>query len=96
MVPKRPKFGLFFEKFSLVVCLLCTPSNWPKTGGQIWGPSAFKTRQTVGETGSVGSARLPRSSPTTPSATLKVRRPQYAAAGRQAASRVHYAARSAA
>ena len=57
MVPKRPKFGLFFENFSLVVCLLCTPTNWPKTGGQIWGPSAFKTRQTVGETGSVGSAR---------------------------------------
>ena len=47
MVPKRPKFGLFFEKFSLVVCLLCTPTNWPKTGGQIWGPSAFKTRQNV-------------------------------------------------
>ena len=57
MYPKRPKFGLFSEKFSLVVCLLCTPTNWPKTGGQIWGPSAFKTRQTVWETGSVGSAR---------------------------------------
>ena len=57
MVPKRPKFGLFFEKFSLGVFCLCPPTNWPKTGGQIWGPSAFKTRQTVGETGSVGSAR---------------------------------------
>jgi hypothetical protein len=30
MYPKRPKIGLFFENFSLV-CLLCTPSNWPKT-----------------------------------------------------------------
>ena len=57
MVPKRPKFGLFSENFSLVVCLLCTPTNWPKTGGQIWGPSAFKTRQTAWKTGSVGSAR---------------------------------------
>jgi len=57
MVPKRPKFGLFFENFSLGVFCLCPPTNWPKTGGQIWGPSAFKTRQTVGETGSVGSAR---------------------------------------
>ena len=27
MYPKRPKIGLFFENFSLVVCLLCTPSN---------------------------------------------------------------------
>ena len=57
MYPKRPKIGLFFENFSLVVCLLCTPSNSPKTGGQIWGPSAFKTRQTVWEIGSAGSAR---------------------------------------
>ena len=57
MVPKRPKFGLFFKKISLGVFCLCPPTNWPKTGGQIWGPSAFKTRQTVGETGSVGSAR---------------------------------------
>jgi hypothetical protein len=27
MYPKRPSSGFFFEKFSLVVCLLCTPSN---------------------------------------------------------------------
>ena len=55
--PKRPKFGLFSENFSLVVCLLCTPTNWPETGGQIWGPSAFKTRQTRRKLGQLGSTR---------------------------------------
>ncbi len=40
MVPKRPKFGLFFENFSLGVFCLCPPTNWPKTGGQIRPPDA--------------------------------------------------------
>ncbi len=97
MYPKRPKIGLFFRKLFTGGLFLCTPSNWPKAGGQIWGPSAFKTRQAVWKPDQLGSARssaeLPHDS--SPSATLKVRRPQFAAAGREAACGVHYAARSA-
>ena len=96
MYPKRPKIGLFFENFSLVVCFCVPPLIGPKRVVKSGGPARSKRVRRLGKLDQWVRRGLPRSSPTFPSATLKVRRPQFAAAGREAASRVHYATHSAA
>ncbi len=53
-----PKFSNF-QIFTWVFCL-CPPTNRPKTGGHIWGPSVFKARQTVSKSVSIGRPARPK------------------------------------
>ena len=96
MYPKRPSSGFFLETFSLVVCLLCTPSIEPKSVVTLC-PVPRQIRIQTPRNRFQSAGRLVRQgSPSALSTSSKVRRPQFAATGREAAPRIHNAARSAA
>ena len=84
------------EKFHLWFVCCVPPLIGPKRVVKSGGPARSKRVRRFGKSDQWVRRGLPRSSPTTPSATLKVRRPQFAAAGREAAPRIHYATHSAA
>ena len=96
MHPKRPSSGFFSKIFHWGCFVYVPPLIGPKRVVKSGGPARSKRVRRLGKRDQWVRRGLPRSSPTTPSATLKVRRPQFAAAGREAASRVHYATHSAA
>ena len=93
--PNDRRSGFFSKTFHWWFVCCVPPLIGPKRVVKSGGPARSKRVRTFGNRISWVRRGLPRSSPTTPSASSKVRRPQFAAAGREAACGVHYAARSA-